>query len=43
MYCNGGVSASLGLLAYRAAGFTSGAVYDGSWKDWGSDDTTPIE
>lgn len=43
MYCNGGVSASLGLLAYRAAGFTGGAVYDGSWKDWGNDDSTPIE
>jgi len=43
MYCNGGVSASLGLLAYRAAGFTGGAVYDGSWKEWGNDDSTPIE
>jgi thiosulfate/3-mercaptopyruvate sulfurtransferase len=42
MYCNGGVSASLGLLAYRAAGFEGGAVYDGSWKDWGNDDSTPI-
>jgi len=43
LYCNGGVSASLGLLAYRAAGFTGGTVYDGSWKDWGNDDETPIE
>lgn len=43
LYCNGGVSASLGLLAYRAAGFEGGAVYDGSWKDWGNDDSTPIE
>jgi thiosulfate/3-mercaptopyruvate sulfurtransferase len=43
LYCNGGVSASLGLLAYRAAGFSGGAVYDGSWKDWGNDDTTPVE
>lgn len=42
-YCNGGVSASYGLLAYRAAGFQGGAVYDGSWKDWGNDDTLPIE
>jgi thiosulfate/3-mercaptopyruvate sulfurtransferase len=43
LYCNGGVSASLGLLALRASGLTGGAVYDGSWKDWGNDDAMPIE
>jgi thiosulfate/3-mercaptopyruvate sulfurtransferase len=37
-YCNAGVSASYGLLAWRAAGNTGGAVYDGSWKDWGNAD-----
>lgn len=37
-YCNGGVSASYGLLAWRMAGNTGGAVYDGSWKDWGNAD-----
>ena len=42
-YCNGGVSASYGLLAYRAAGFNGGSVYDGSWKDWGNDESKPIE
>jgi thiosulfate/3-mercaptopyruvate sulfurtransferase len=42
-YCNAGVSASYGLLLYRAAGFSGGAVYDGSWKDWGSDESKPIE
>lgn len=42
-YCNGGVSASFGLLAMRAAGLEGGAVYDGSWKDWGNDDARPIE
>ncbi len=42
-YCNGGVSASYGLMALRAAGFTNNAVYDGSWKDWGNDETKPIE
>lgn len=42
-YCNGGVSASYGLLAARAAGYEGGAVYDGSWKDWGNDESRPIE
>ena len=41
-YCNGGVSASYGLLALRAAGLDGGSVYDGSWKDWGSDEHKPI-
>jgi thiosulfate/3-mercaptopyruvate sulfurtransferase len=43
LYCNGGVSASYGLLALRAAGYKGGAVYDGSWKEWGNDETRPIE
>lgn len=42
-YCNGGVSASYGLLALRIAGFNNSAVYDGSWKAWGNDDSKPIE
>lgn len=41
-YCNAGVSASLGLLALRVAGFANSAVYDGSWKEWGNDDRRPI-
>jgi thiosulfate/3-mercaptopyruvate sulfurtransferase len=43
VYCNAGVSASYGLLALHVAGITTGAVYDGSWKDWGNDDSKPIE
>lgn len=43
LYCNSGVSSSYGLLAYRAAGFTGGALYDGSWKDWAADDAMPVE
>lgn len=43
LYCNGGVSASFGLLAMRVAGFDNGALYDGSWKDWGNDTSKPIE
>jgi thiosulfate/3-mercaptopyruvate sulfurtransferase len=42
-YCNGGVSASFGLLALRAAGFANVAMYDGSWKEWGNDTSKPIE
>lgn len=42
-YCNAGVSASFGLLAFRSAGYNGGAVYDGSWKDWGNDESKPIE
>lgn len=41
-YCNAGVSASMGLLALRVAGFRNSANYDGSWKDWGNDETRPI-
>ncbi|MDW8351008.1 MAG: sulfurtransferase [Anaerolineae bacterium] len=41
-YCNAGVSASLGLLALRVAGFDNSAIYDGSWKEWGNDDGRPI-
>lgn len=42
-YCNGGVSASMGLLALRVAGYRNSANYDGSWKDWGNDERRPIE
>jgi len=42
-YCNGGVSASFGLLAMKVAGLDNGAMYDGSWKDWSNDPSKPIE
>lgn len=42
-YCNGGVSASYGMLALKAAGYRHIAVFDGSWKAWGSDKSKPIE
>ena len=41
-YCNAGVSASFGMLVLRVAGYNQGAVYDGSWKDWGNDERRPI-
>jgi thiosulfate/3-mercaptopyruvate sulfurtransferase len=43
LYCNSGISASYGLLAMKVAGLESGTVYDGSWKDWGNDDSKPVE
>jgi thiosulfate/3-mercaptopyruvate sulfurtransferase len=42
VYCNAGVSASYGLLALHIAGIKNAAVYDGSWKEWGNDDSRPI-
>ena len=41
-YCSGGVSASLGFLAARIAGIENAAIYDGSWKEWGNQEDTPI-
>lgn len=43
VYCNSGVSSAFGLLALQKAGLKGGRVYDGSWKDWGNDDTKWIE
>ena len=37
------VNCSYGLLALRRAGFDKSRVYDGSWKEWGNDETTDIE
>ncbi|MBZ0293045.1 MAG: sulfurtransferase [Anaerolineae bacterium] len=42
-YCNGGVSASMGMLALNLAGYYNVAMYDGSWKNWSSDENNPIE
>lgn len=29
--------------ALHVAGLAKGSVYDGSWKDWGNDDSKPVE
>jgi thiosulfate/3-mercaptopyruvate sulfurtransferase len=42
-YCNGGVSATPVLIGYELATGRKGALYDGSWNEWGNDDEKPLE
>jgi thiosulfate/3-mercaptopyruvate sulfurtransferase len=41
--CGSGVTASLLSLALAVLGQTNAAVYDGSWAEWGADESLPIE
>ena len=41
LYCNSGVSATLGMLAMEVAGAKNLRIYDGSWKEWGNDASSP--
>ena len=41
--CGSGVTACILTLALRIAGIPQGAVYDGSWTEWGGRSDTPIE
>ena len=41
--CGGGVTASVVLLAHYLIGHEQGALYDGSWSEWGADPATPKE
>jgi thiosulfate/3-mercaptopyruvate sulfurtransferase len=42
-YCNGGVSATPAALALEIATGKRTAIYDGSWNEWGNDETKPLE
>ncbi|HEY0421917.1 MAG TPA: 3-mercaptopyruvate sulfurtransferase [Rhodopila sp.] len=41
--CGSGVTACILTLGLRVAGLPEGAVYDGSWTEWGGRSDTPIE
>ena len=42
-YCGSGVSATPGLLAMELAGFAPTALFAGSWSEWCSDRSRPVE
>lgn len=41
--CGSGITAAVLTLGLALAGLPTGALYDGSWAEWGSRDNTPIE
>ncbi len=41
--CGSGITACIIMLAAHIAGYQHTILYDGSWSDWGSDDTLPID
>jgi thiosulfate/3-mercaptopyruvate sulfurtransferase len=41
--CGSGITACVLALALAEAGYRRTSVYDGSWSEWGGDDSLPIE
>jgi len=41
--CGSGITASIIMLAAHIAGLPTGAVYDGSWTEWGDGEEYPVE
>lgn len=42
-YCGGGVFGSFALFVLHVMGHENGALYDGSWMEWGADPNRPVE
>jgi thiosulfate/3-mercaptopyruvate sulfurtransferase len=41
--CGSGITACVLALALAETGHRRTSVYDGSWTEWGADDSLPIE